>query len=51
MFILMGDIIARSGVFVKVIETLDMWIGGVRGRLIFLAIGAATIFAALSGSA
>lgn len=51
MFILMGDIIARSGVFVRVIEALDMWVGRVRGRLAFLAIGAATVFAALSGSA
>jgi tripartite ATP-independent transporter DctM subunit len=50
-FILMGELIARSGVFTYAIETLDKWIGGVRGRLSLLAIGSATIFAALSGSA
>ncbi|MCS7281034.1 MAG: TRAP transporter large permease [Desulfobacterota bacterium] len=50
-FILMGELIARSGVFQYVIETLDKWVGRVRGRLCYLAIGSATIFAALSGSA
>ena len=50
-FILMGELIARSGVFTFTIKTLDKWIGGVRGRLAFLGVGSATIFAALSGSA
>ncbi len=50
-FILMGELIARSGVFTFTIETLDKWIGVVRGRLALLGVASATIFAALSGSA
>lgn len=50
-FILMGELIARSGIFTYTIETLDKWIGGIRGRLALLGVGSATIFAALSGSA
>lgn len=50
-FILMGELIARSGIFKYAIETLDKWIGGLRGRLALLGVGSATIFAALSGSA
>ena len=50
-FILMGELIARSGVFSFTIKTLDKWIGGLRGRLALLGVGSATIFAALSGSA
>jgi tripartite ATP-independent transporter DctM subunit len=50
-FILMGELIARSGVFKFTIETLDKWIGVVRGRLALLGVASATIFAALSGSA
>jgi tripartite ATP-independent transporter DctM subunit len=50
-FILMGELIARSGVFTYTIETLDKWIGVIRGRLALLGVASATIFAALSGSA
>ncbi len=50
-FILMGELIARSGVFTFTIETLDKWIGVVRGRLALLGVASATVFAALSGSA
>jgi len=50
-FILMGELIARSGVFTFTIQTLDKWIGVIRGRLALLGVASATIFAALSGSA
>lgn len=50
-FILMGELIARSGVFKFTIETLDKWIGVMRGRLALLGVASATVFAALSGSA
>ncbi|MEO0250571.1 MAG: TRAP transporter large permease subunit, partial [candidate division WOR-3 bacterium] len=51
LFILMGEIIGRSGIFNKAIESLDKWMGHVGGRLCLIAIAGATIFAALSGSA
>ncbi len=50
-FILMGELIARSGIFTNAVETLDKWIGIIRGRLALLGVASSTIFAALSGSA
>jgi len=50
-FILMGELIARSGIFTNAVETLDKWIGVIRGRLALLGVASSTIFAALSGSA
>ena len=48
-FILMGDVLAISGVAWIIIEALDKWIGKVPGRLSLSAIAAGTIFAAVSG--
>lgn len=49
LFILMGEILARSGVAWMIIEAMDKWIGRIPGRLCLSAIGAGTIFAAVSG--
>lgn len=51
LFILMGEILFRSG-SVEVLSTaLDKLIGQVRGRMYFLIVALSTVFGALSGSA
>ena len=50
MFILMGDVMFRSKIAFRAIDTLDYWIGRVPGRLGLLSVAAGTIFAATSGS-
>jgi tripartite ATP-independent transporter DctM subunit len=50
LFIIMGEILVFSGVFVKAIDVLDLWMARIGGRLCVIAIGAATIFSCISGS-
>ena len=50
LFIIMGEILVFSGVFVKAIDVLDLWMTRTAGRLCVIAIGAATIFSCISGS-
>ena len=50
LFVVMGEILVFSGVFVKAIDVLDLWMARVSGRLCIIAIGAATIFSCISGS-
>lgn len=50
LFILLGEILVFSGVFVEAIDVLDLWMARVGGRLCLISIGAATIFSCISGS-
>jgi tripartite ATP-independent transporter DctM subunit len=50
LFIVLGEILVYSGVFVDAIDTLDLWMGRVSGRLCLICIAAATIFSCISGS-
>ena len=50
LFILMGELLFHSGVFVRAIDTLDKWMGRIPGRLCLLSVGGATLFSTLSGS-
>lgn len=50
MFILMGEVMAHSGVLPKVIDALDEWVGHVTGRLALESVGMGALFASLSGS-
>ncbi len=50
LFILLGEILVFSGVFVKAIDVLDLWMARISGRLCIISIGAATIFSCISGS-
>ena len=50
LFIVLGEILVFSGVFVEAIDVLDLWMARVPGRLCVIAIGAATIFSCISGS-
>jgi tripartite ATP-independent transporter DctM subunit len=50
MFLLMGDVLFRSGVGSNAIDAIDRLITKVPGRLSLVAISGGTVFAALSGS-
>ncbi len=50
LFILMGEIMFRSGLAVRTLDSLDKWIGGIPGRLSLLAVSGGTLFSTLSGS-
>ena len=50
LFVLMGEVMFRSGVAPKMIETIDKWLGSIPGRLSIMAVLSGTIFSTLSGS-
>jgi len=50
LFILMGEVMFRSGVAGRMIDALDTWLGNVPGRLSLLAVGSGTLLASLSGA-
>jgi tripartite ATP-independent transporter DctM subunit len=50
LFVLMGEIMFRSGVAPKMIDVLDKWIGRLPGRLGIVTVLAGTLFATLTGS-
>lgn len=50
MFILMGEIMFRTGLGIKVFETIGKWLGRLPGRLSIVAVGSGTMFSVLSGS-
>ncbi|XUO82810.1 TRAP transporter large permease [Halomonas sp. KM007] len=51
LFVLMGEILFRSGSVDVLSSALDKWIGKVNGRMYYLVIALSTIFGALSGAA
>jgi tripartite ATP-independent transporter DctM subunit len=51
LFILMGEILFRSGAVDVLFDSVDRMIGKVRGRLYLLVVSLSTLFGALSGSA
>jgi len=50
LFVLMGEVMFRSGVAPRMIETLDRWLGSIPGRLSLMAVISGTLFSTLSGS-
>lgn len=50
LFILMGEVLLRSGLATLCVDAVDVWVGRLPGRLAFVAVGGGTIFGALSGS-
>lgn len=50
MFILLGDLVFRSGVALKAIDVIDEWLGHLPGRLALLTVIISTIMATMSGS-
>jgi tripartite ATP-independent transporter DctM subunit len=51
LFVLMGEIMFRSGIAACQMDVLDSWLGRIPGRLSLLAVGGGTMFATLTGSA
>jgi tripartite ATP-independent transporter DctM subunit len=50
LFILMGEVLFRSGIAMQMVDTLDKWLGRLPGRLALLAVGSGTLLATLSGA-
>ncbi|MCE8008159.1 TRAP transporter large permease [Aestuariivita sp.] len=51
LFVLMGEILFRSGTVEVLFNSVDRLVGGLRGRLYVVTIALSTVFGALSGSA
>ena len=50
LFILMGEVMFRSGLAPNMIDALDKWLGRLPGRLGLLAVGAGTLFSTFTGA-
>ncbi len=50
LFILMGELFFRTGLAVRVFDSLDKVLGRLPGRLCYLTVAGGTLFSALSGS-
>ncbi|MEW6664518.1 MAG: TRAP transporter large permease subunit [Thermodesulfobacteriota bacterium] len=50
MFVLMGEIMFHSRIFIKIITVLDQWMGRLPGRLALVCVASATLLSTLSGS-
>jgi tripartite ATP-independent transporter DctM subunit len=50
LFILMGELLFRSGIAARLMDVLDAWFGRIPGRLSLMAVGGGTLFATLAGS-
>ncbi len=50
LFIIMGEVMFRSGVAISAIDNIDSWLGRLPGRLGLLAVGAGTLMSTLTGS-
>lgn len=51
LFVLMGEVMFRSGIAGKLMDVVDSWIGKLPGRLSLTAVAGGTVFATLTGSA
>ena len=50
LFILLGEVLFRSGMARRAIDVVDMWLGQIPGRLSLLAVASGVVSSALSGS-
>jgi tripartite ATP-independent transporter DctM subunit len=50
LFILMGEVLFRTGIAMQMMDTLDTWLGRVPGRLALLSVASGTLLATLSGA-
>lgn len=50
LFILMGEVLAHSGMAMRMIDSLDKWLGSFPARLSLLAVAGGVVIGALSGS-
>ncbi|MGP1615631.1 MAG: TRAP transporter large permease, partial [Pollutimonas bauzanensis] len=50
LFVLMGEVMFRSGIATRMMDVLDSWFGRLPGRLALLSVSGGTVFAGLTGS-
>jgi tripartite ATP-independent transporter DctM subunit len=50
LFVLMGEVMFRSGIASKMMDVLDSWFGRIPGRLALISVAGGTVFAGLTGS-
>lgn len=50
MFMIMGEVMFRSGIANDLLDTLDKWFGRLRGRLALMAVGGGVLFSTLTGN-
>src|SRR5947207_8386268 len=50
LFIVIGELLFRSGIAARLMDVLDAWFGRIPGRLSLMAVGSGTLFATLAGS-
>jgi tripartite ATP-independent transporter DctM subunit len=50
LFILMGEVLFHSGVALRAVDTLDVWVGRLPGRLSLLAVAGGSLLAAVTGA-
>ena len=50
LFVLMGEVMFRSGIATKMMDVLNSLFGGVPGRLALMSVAGGTVFAGLTGS-
>ncbi len=50
LFVLMGEVMFRSGIGIQMINALDKWLGRLPGRLGLLAVGSGTLLSTLTGT-
>ena len=50
LFILMGELLLKTGLAARTVEVVDQWIGRIPGRLSLSSVGGGTLFGALSGA-
>ncbi len=50
LFMIMGEVMFRSRIAIDLMDTVDKWIGQLRGRLAFMAVGGGVLFSTLTGN-
>jgi len=50
LFVLMGEVMFRSGIASRMMDVLDAWFGRLPGRLALISVAGGTVFAGLTGS-
>ena len=50
LFVLMGEVMFRSGIATKMMDVLDSWFGRLPGRLALISVAGGAVFAGLTGS-
>lgn len=50
LFVLMGEILFRSGIAPTMMDTIDKWVGRLPGRLSLLAVGGGALFSTMTGA-